>query len=199
MPSYNDISKSREAPESKKKLAPVATGTVSKDAKKVNFIVEIFKPIVYDAVSKMLKTAMDTVSDLVVGAADMRMYGEYKHQPKRGYTNYSGISKLSRGYSGSLLNVYEDFDLSGRRSYKAGYEVKTIEFDTYGDAELVLDALRETADKYNSVCVGDYYALCQAPSTHTDYGYGWENLDRADVRRFRNKYIIVLPRPIPLD
>lgn len=199
MPSYNDISRSREAPESRKKIDPVASGNVS-DKKAANFIVEIFQPIIFKAVSDMLTTAMDTIKDLVIGAADMRMYGEYKHKLSRsGYTNYSGISKLSRGYSGSLLNVYEDFDLSGRRSYKAGYEVKAVEFDTYGDAELVLDAVRELIDMYGDACVGDYYALCKVSSSHTDFNYGWKNLDRAEVRRYQGKYIITLPRPIPLD
>lgn len=86
-------------------------------------------------------------------------------------------------------------------SSKSAYEVYDIIFDERGEAERVLDELRDILNEYPTVSVNDYYELVGKTNelgSSTDPDYGWTNLDRVNVtaiRRGRERgYIINLPR-----
>ena len=75
-----------------------------------------------------------------------------------------------------------------------------ITFETRGEAEGVLDEMRNVIDTYNWVTVADMYDIADltAPS-HTANKFGWTNLASADVTRSRDGYIIKLPKASPID
>lgn len=64
-----------------------------------------------------------------------------------------------------------------------------------GQALLILDNLRETADNYDTVPVADYYDMVGFDTKFTDHNYGWsfEAISRATVIPVRGGYMIKLP------
>lgn len=67
------------------------------------------------------------------------------------------------------------------------------------EAELVLDALRESVDKYEVASVADLHSLVGLPSPYVDNNWGWYNLDYADVRQVRDGYLLEMPSPEPIQ
>jgi hypothetical protein len=75
-----------------------------------------------------------------------------------------------------------------------------IKINSRREAEDVLHELRSRIEEYGFVTVGYFYQIVRVPESYTDDKYGWENLDRVEVRPLRGGgYIIDFPRPILLD
>lgn len=84
-----------------------------------------------------------------------------------------------------------------RDSNMANYN--QVYFDNRGDAEEVLDTMRDCIDQYQFVTVAAFYDFAGIESKHTDENYGWTNLASAKVIRARDGYKIDFPRAIPID
>lgn len=175
----------------------VVSGKVSTE--KSNLVAEIFRPILSKALTDSVITVMSTISDIVIGAVDMKVYGERRHHSGRrgGVFDYSSISRS--GTTTSLSQIYRERTSGGGYNYSAGYNVKEVRFANAGEAELVLDSLYEYLDTYGIVTVGDFYSLCNCPTASIDFKYGWTDLSKAERRPTRDGYIINFPRPRPID
>lgn len=179
------------------KMQQIVTGK-SKDDKKKNIVNEILEPIVGRAISDIVVTAMATVSDIVIGAVDMRLYGENRHKNSR---NLIGRNYNSLYRSNTIINqpaIGQNLS-SLYRNPTNGFRLQEVVVPTRGDAELVIDALCEKIDIYGVATVGDYYDAVGIKTSSIDFKYGWVNLSSADKHRTIDGYAIILPTPKPLD
>ena len=67
------------------------------------------------------------------------------------------------------------------------------------DAEAVLVSMQSTIDRYTIVRISDLYDFVGLTSASTDYNYGWANLEGATVRRVNGGWMLVLPKPMPIE
>lgn len=110
-------------------------------------------------------------------------------------------SKVSYG---SFYNRSQTNDRPSRptSNIRNDLDYDDVEVDSAGDAELVLDSLNEIIATYGFARVADLYELVGI-STHNQCAnnYGWTNLSTAGYQRNRygDKYVLKLPRALPID
>ena len=145
---------------------------------KEHLIHDVLKPRIYD-----------TIVDMVTDGINLWAYGDTKKKKKSNgvYVNYSDRFAEENNKSRHTL------ERRGR------YSVDDIEIDSRGEAEDVIDQMKDILDRYKIVTVGDLYELVGEPSEPTDFKYGWMSLNTADIIRTREGYMLKLPRPMPID
>lgn len=185
----DDISVERKPKGTAKKLGRILKG---KDLKEV--IGYVFEKTIFPGVR-------DIIFDSLVGSASMIMYGNdhgYSRTRSVGRTDYSSIStkastktRLVREASPAIERV--------TRNARTIY-VDDLIFADRGVAYEVLDRLISYIQNYHSVSVANLYQLCKMRTSPTDYEWGWYDLNSnvAYVRRSGDKYILILPDPVPL-
>lgn len=163
----------------KRELGKVASMFISEDAKNVGEYV--MERIVVPTVKKGLIGAIEMIFNGDT-SSDKRQLGAHRVSYRDYYDEPRG-SRFDRGSSPATRFSAED-----------------IEFDTRGDAEVVLAAMRSEIRQYDFVSLGAMYDLCDlTPPAYTCYDFGWYSLNTADVVRVRDKYIIRLPKMTPRD
>lgn len=129
----------------------------------------------------------------VIAAARLLVYGEAgRVDPKTPaskiqYTSYYESNKPASTPAPSVSkNVYD-----------YGY----IMFEDKADAVEALVQMRDILERYPTVCVADLKEIAKITPASTDYNYGWIDLSSAEVvyRPIDNRYVIKLPRALPLD
>ena len=131
-----------------------------------------------------------TVKKTIVGVVDMLLNG--------------GRSTYNDRFSNSKVSYRKFYDDSrdsrpSSSSSRARFDHDDIEFETRGEAEAVLDEMFNVIDRYNLVTVADMYDMVDLPQPFTSNKYGWTNLRGANVVRVGGKYIIKLPKAMPID
>lgn len=184
----NDIKKPEE------KVKKVVSGNVSirKSNPIIGRISEIFVPSDVENVkdyiieTKVIPSVKSMLLDIVTMFLDD---GSVRHR-------YS-----SPGSKISYQRYYEK--PNERRPYsndrKTVYQVDEITISDRGEAEQVLDSMRDYIDRYDAIPVAAYYDLVGV--TNTDYtcnNFGWLDLSDARVKRNRYGFYIDLPRPVAL-
>ena len=81
------------------------------------------------------------------------------------------------------------------------YQVQEYIFDLKEDAEIVLDQLKETAEKYTHVTVADYLDLIGEGSSYILHSYGWDckALSKAKIKKHRRGFIIKFPKVVEIQ
>ena len=143
----------------------------------------------------LIPAAKNTISEMVSTGIEMLLFGESK----------GDRTKRDRGKSYvSYSNFYKDRgrDRGDRQDSfraRARHKFDDIVIESRGEAEEVLSALVDLIDNYDVATVADFYDLVGLTGEWSDNKYGWDNLNRATVNRVRDGYILVLPKPLPLD
>lgn len=197
-PSNSHKSKAEaQSTEVRKKTEKVVTGTVKTRKKSAGqkltniFIAEDAKNVKsYVFLDVLVPAIKDALYNIVCDGAGMIL-----GKPIRGRgSSPSGKNNYTR--------YYDDPRKSDYRSPRPRtvFEYDDLIFDTRADAEMALDELRRALYSYKTVRVADLYDIAgvTVPS-YTYNDYGWTNLDRAEVMRIRDGYIIQLPRPMAFD
>ena len=78
-------------------------------------------------------------------------------------------------------------------------EVDDIYLETRGDAEQVIEYLRDLLDTYEQVTVADLYQAVGKSADWTLNEIGWEDLSGVYVTRTRRGYRLDMPRCVPLN
>ena len=117
----------------------------------------------------------------------------------RGDARGSGSGRSNAGYIS-----YKSFSDRKEESYgdnrlRNGYSLDDIVLETRGEAEEVLDRLREAIEVYDMVSVADLYDLVGKSCNYTDNKYGWTNLRNAEPIRVRDGYLLKMPKAMPLN
>lgn len=196
--------KSKEAKEPvvpEKKVGRVITGSAR--TKKKTGLKKIKESIVSDDADSvksyilmdvLIPSIKEAISDIVRNGIDIILYGEPKHSGK----NRSNISRVP------YRSFWDDPNKRRERAVprpRGSYDYDDIEFESRGDAEMVLDTLNEIISSYHLVSVGELYdAAGISTSNYTLYNYGWSDLSRAEiVRTYGGGYVIRMPKPMPID
>jgi len=85
------------------------------------------------------------------------------------------------------------------RQARARHDFKEILIPTRVEAEEVIAGLLWHIEQYNAVTVSDFYQMCGITPDYTDDNYGWTDIRGAGVLYRGGRYVIDLPRPVPLD
>lgn len=188
--------KAKEESPAERHVEKVVTGTVKKRGGLTKIKNSFFKEDMHNIGDYILNDVLipsfkKAVSEIVSNGVDMMLYGEVKSKKR----DRSPASRVS--YRDYYDRDRDDDYRSRRRSSSLDFE--EYEFNSRGDAEMVLDRMEEILDRYQIVTVGDFYDLVGEVGNYTDNKFGWSDLRTARVARTRSGYVIKLPRPMPID
>ena len=137
----------------------------------------------------------ETVSTIVKDAVDIILFGGSGGSSSRGRSG----SKISYR---SFYNGGRDRDRRDATDYtpRGRFDYDDIEFNSRGEAQLVIDQLNEIIEEYQFATVADMYDLAGLIPPHTSNNYGWTSIRTAEPVRVRGgKYIVKLPKASPID
>jgi hypothetical protein len=148
-----------------------------------DILVMAFKSLIADTVENFTGAIRDGFQRALFG--NVRRPGPETRGP---YVNYNRVQYRQPSYG----------TISQRA--RARHDFNEVILQTRGEAEEVLDGLRELVDQYGSADVADFYSLVGITPEFTDIGkWGWYDLRTAMVRHVRGGYLVQLPQPQPLD
>lgn len=159
---------------------------VSEDASNVKGF--IISDILVPAVKKL-------ITDIVKDGIDMIFYGG------RGYSDRgSGSSKVPYVSYNRFSDRRDDRRPYNDNRMRNGYSYDDIVLDNRGDAEMIIRQLDDLMETYKVVRVADLYDMVGMVHNYTDNNYGWTNIRNAEAVRLRDgRYMVKMPRPLPLD
>lgn len=164
----------------KNELQKFADVFISEDVKNVKSYV------LGDVLVPAIKKA---IVDIVTDGINMIFYGG----TRRGSSSGSKVSYRS----------YYDRKDDGRSTsdsrVRTGFSYDEIVLETRGEAEEVLSQLSDLIDTYKVATVADLYDLVGISHHYTENKYGWTNIRNAETKRVRDGYLLVLPKPIPIQ
>ena len=181
-----------------KKIEKVVSGTVKTRENKKRKFADVF--ISEDAANVKSYVVMDVivpafkklVYDIFTDGIDMILYGGTKGSKRK-----SGDRVSYRSYYDDRYGDRRDRDRRDSRSPRFDYD--DLVFDTRGEAETVLEHMRDTIERYRMVTVADMYDMADLTAPYTSNKYGWTSLRTAEVKRVREGYIIDLPKAMIID
>lgn len=182
----------------KKVDKPIVTGKVRKKSE-MSKLSDVFLADDIGSVGRfvvsdvIVPTIKNLFYDIVENSLKMALFGERggrSGQRQRRSGEYVSYDKMSRR---------DDREYRDERA-RTSYRYNDIEYDSRGEAEMVLEQMEAIIDNYGQVSVGDLYDLADVTGEYTDHKYGWTNLRSAEI--FRNRYgayVIKFPKAIPLN
>jgi len=202
---YPSNSRNREPQGEKEKPVKVIKGKVVKVKKSLGkkfletFIGEdienITSYIIHDV---LIPAAKSMLYDTVNGSFKMALFGDRKGNNTRRDGGVSTVSYNNCSSSGDQrLNDRIRESIVPRN--KSRFDFDDIRLDSRGEAEEVLSHLVDLVLDYGQATVADLYDLVGIRVEYTDNKYGWRSLNRAEVERVRDGWLIRLPKPIQLD
>jgi hypothetical protein len=183
--------KAKETPPEKPPVEKVISGDVVQRktgvASKVvrSFFAEDFHTVMnYVVMEVMVPAAKNLLSDAISQGAERMLNGDSRPRSsagsRPGYTSYNAVSRPTM-----------------TRQERATHDFRTIIIGSRGEAEDVLDNLRNLINQYQVATVADFYDLTGVSSDFTDRKWGWDDLRSANVRPIRGGYLLDLPRTMP--
>lgn len=178
----------------RKKMNKVVNGTV-KTRKKSElsklsdvFIAEDARSVgSYILTDVLIPAIKKTIADMITDSVNMMFFGGTGRRSGSGPSHYVSYSKYSDRKNYTEVKA------------RTGYNHDDIVLESRGEAEDVLERMREAIDEYGTVSVGDLYDLVGKSCEYTDNKYGWTNLRNAEPIRVRDGYMLKLPKALPLD
>lgn len=189
--------KEEELKDVPKVTKPVAKGSVKKQSN----CSKVLKLFIAEDTSTMKERIRDeviipAVKGLISDTLDSVLYGVTGSKRSRTLGSSAGTVAYNSIYNG-IKNSKSQTKASETVARNV-YELKTIEFESRGDAEAVIESLCDLIDRYKEVSVADYYDLVGVTGKFTDNKYGWTNLQNASINRSRGIYTLVMPKVKPL-
>lgn len=187
-----------QAPEEQKPAAKIVTGSVK--IKKQNEFQKALGSVIvsdlrtigaYFLKEKLIPMVKKLVFEGGSDALHMALYGEASHSKSS-----SGGSKIS--YNGYYKSE-ENRPVTTATGRDDLFEYERIVIEHRGDAEAVLDDLKEAIDHGYLVSVGDLYEKLGVTKPFTAQKYGWSDLSTARIVHTTDGYILKMPKPKPLD
>lgn len=194
--------------ETKPKLDKITTGEVQKRKKPLGIrFRELFiggdasSVGTYILFEVLLPAARDAISDAVAQGVDRMIYGE----SRRGGLSRSG-SRPSTTSNYTPYNRYsstppwkadrrEDPRRDVTRRSRASHDFDEILLSSRAEADDVIEKLYELTSQYGQATVSDLYDLVGITPQFTDEKWGWLTMQGSDVRRTRDGYVLILPKP----
>lgn len=191
------------AGQSKPEVKPVAKGKVSK-----SIGATVARSIFAESVSGVgdyilheliLPNIREMIQSVVVGGIERALYGDSAPRPYRPYTGYASSPRQGRpagwtsrtNYSAGAPTPRDDEWTRRPPSYS------DLVVPSRREAEDVLQALLEMAERYGSASVGDLFSLAGMSTTHVDESWTWnaDQVANGRVQMRRGGYGFSLPSP----
>jgi hypothetical protein len=146
----------------------------------------------YVVMEVLVPAAKNMISDSISQGIERILFGDSKprSQSRSGHTNYST-------YSDRYKTRDENRREMSRRS-RATHDFSDVILESRGEAEDVLDGLRNLISQYEVATVNELYDLVGLTGEFTDDKWGWYDLRSASVRAIRGGYLLNLPRTQPI-
>lgn len=120
--------------------------------------------------------------------------------PRMGrHTDYQSITKSRVSSSGTKTFTRGESSTISTSQQGSGFRFDNVEFDDYGKAKIVLDALDEIIENAGVVTVADLYSVAQISFPFTANYYGWTDISTAKIKTDGQVYWIKFPRVKQLD
>lgn len=220
MTDYNDVKPKQvlnnpdtEIAKAKARLDKVVSGDVVKVKKGLleRLVVSFIGPEGAPAVGRYVMREVVTpaikniVADSVTSGINAMMFGRdgrpgnnsyhkatgYYSQNRSGSRNSrTQYNRASSGYHGSESGPQDDIPVRGNRFNSEDYSLPDR-----NEALSVLDALNDQIEQYGLATVADFYDLIGITSDFVDHSWGWSDLSTAQVRVYRDQFVISLPNP----
>lgn len=137
------------------------------------------------------------VVDATTKGIERFVYGDTApRRPSRGGPRVSYNSPVDRSRSRGTMLPDQPPHYPSRQQKPPGSN--EVVLSSRGEAELVLESLRDIIDKYEVTSVSDFHQLVGLPSSYVDEKWGWVNLTHVGVMQIREGYLIDLPSPEPI-
>jgi len=148
----------------------------------------------------LLPAAKDAVSDAVSQGMDRLIFGESRRSGSRsssrpgtsGYTAYNRYSSTAP-WKNDRREDPRTRDVS--RKSRASHDFGEILLGSRIEADDVIEKLYELCSQYGQATVADMYDLVGITPQFTDEKWGWTEMQGADIKRTRDGYVLILPRP----
>lgn len=177
-----------------KKNEKIITGKVVTRKKSIiEKTIEMFLPEGKTSLRDMIieDIIVPTTKNIIADIVNSVLFGE------AGRSRSSGSSRSRVSYSSYYNKDDSRRDTRPTRSFSDSYD--DIILENRGEAELVIDRMREYIDSYGIVTVAELYEFIGVTKDYTTRNYGWTNLDSARVNRIRDGYLLVLPQAMPIN
>lgn len=184
------------------KVAKLETYDIAVKTKKPNKMTKIAKSVIaedarnvgsYILLDVLIPALKKLVVDIVENGITALIYGQDAPVRRSGSTKQK--VSYNDAYVSSSLNRTRASELRNR----SVYDMDDILFETRGEADMLLEDLKDAVSRYRSVSIGDLRSALKLPTTNTDWNYGWTDLGSAEVVRNRDGYSIIFPRIVSLN
>lgn len=133
---------------------------------------------------------------MVCSAVNIALFGV-----DRSRTNTNGYSQQRNSYSSYYANANQS--RPPQNNYRPNrLDWQNITFDSYADANDVLNEMGHALHEYGQVTIADFYDVVGITRDARDYQdckYGWYDLGPASIKGVPGGYTIVFPKPVPLN
>lgn len=101
----------------------------------------------------------------------------------------------------SYRNYDRDYDRNRiiTSTARRAYAYDDVVLKNRGDAEMILDQMRDVIYTYGFASIADLYEFAGLKSNYTDTKYGWSDLRDADILEVRGEWLIKMPRVTPIN
>jgi hypothetical protein len=206
-PTYTQNSQKEIAP-TEKRVQQVVKNPVKVKKNEIRKLADIFisedvanvkEYIFMDVLVPAIKKA---IYDIVTNGIDMFLYGGNGKAKSNG-----GGSRVSYGsyYDQKNHNSPSNYRGSENTKSHSAFDYMDISFDTRRDAELVLDQLQGAISRFGYATINDFYdsipddMLPNSFVPFTGAKYGWINLSGVRAVNVRGRWVLNLPKAVPID
>jgi hypothetical protein len=162
-----------------------ATGNLS-DFIVMEIIVPAVKNVLFDITKGLTGGFSQGIERMLYGTVSRTRTGQTT------YTNYGKIAKSATSASSS-----PPYQMSPRG--RITHQFDEIVIPDRDEALNIIDRMQDILDDYPAATVADLYDFVGISSDFPDHKWGWTDLRTASIRLVRGGYLLVLPRPVPLD
>jgi hypothetical protein len=211
LPANSIKSKSGKTPPAAKRTEKVVTGTVVQKPQslwkkaKASIIAgdvsdsdssSIWQFVVLDvlipAAKNMLTDTVSMMGDAISEGVRQALLGDNRIRAGSGRPAHISYNQVTRR---SSAPEYRTFSSRARSQH----DFNEVILASRGEAEEVLDRLRDLVSQYDVATVADFYDLVGVSGPFTGEKWGWYDLRSATIRHVHGGYLIALPRTQPIE
>lgn len=187
-----------KADTAQKKVEKVVSGTAQVKKKTAmnkvaeNFISDILTDALIPTGKKAVSDIVKTIFDMARDGIDTMLFGE-RGRPRSDSPVKRAYSKFYDSRTAERSRFDEDFRAKPRIDFDE------IVYESRGEAEMVLDEMKDRIREYGMVTVSDMYEMSGLSQPYTSNKYGWTNISTAEIERTRDGCVIKLPKIKSLD
>jgi hypothetical protein len=142
----------------------------------------------------------DLATDMVKQGIERAVYGEVRSS--RSSTRGTGLGRTQVSYDRLSSNrhpaVRNVAPLRRSSHLESAEDLGEIILEDYVTAEVIVERMLESVRDYDHVTVANLKELIRETPKYTDNRWGWTDLSSIDIKRVREGFLLILPKPEPL-